>query len=192
MEEEWKWVKGFEGVYQISNMGRLKSFKKYSEGYVLSNKNQYGDYLSVVLEDARTNKRRHTRIHVLVVETFIGIIPRGWHVHHKDGNKTNNILTNLEIVHPKEHRKKTEEQNPQIVEGLVNYNKFVKPRRIYQYDKNGNFIAQYANAKIASFYTGVCARNILQVASETPFNNVGATRKQAGGYVWKFSEVINA
>ena len=44
MEEIWKDVDGWEGIYQISNMGRLKSFKKVKNGYVLSNKNKKGDY----------------------------------------------------------------------------------------------------------------------------------------------------
>lgn len=37
MDEEWKWIKGFKGQYQISNYGRVKSFKKTEGGYILSN-----------------------------------------------------------------------------------------------------------------------------------------------------------
>lgn len=76
--EEWKWIRGFEGVYQISNYGRLKSFKKYGHGYILSNKNQKGGYLSVVLQDTIQKKKRYVRIHVLVAEAFIGRIPAGY------------------------------------------------------------------------------------------------------------------
>ena len=60
-------------------------------------------------------------------------------------------------------------------------------KRIYQYDKDGHFIAEYANSIIASFYTGVCHRNILQVANQDEYKP-GMTRKQAGGYVWKFAD----
>lgn len=183
--EEWKWIRGFEGVYQISNYGRLKSFKKYGHGYILSNKNQKGGYLSVVLQDTIQKKKRYVRIHVLVAEAFIGRIPAGYHVHHKDDNKQNNHVENLEIIHPVKHRKETEVTHPQIITGLNDYNKFSRPNRIQQYDMEGHFIAEYANAKVAEFYTGVCSRNILQVANREEYKP-GKTRKQAGGYVWMF------
>lgn len=187
MIEEWKWIKGYEGLYQISNLGRIKSFRKYDTGYILSNQNRNGWYFTINLFDER-GKRKTKRIHVLVAEAFIGNIPNGYHVHHIDGNKQNNIVTNLSIIHPKVHRKETEKESPQIITGLVNYNKFERPKHILQYTKDGRFVAEYANAKIASQYTGVCARNILQVASRTPFNANGNIRTQAGGFVWKFKE----
>lgn len=186
IKEVWKWIKGFEGLYQISNFGRLKSFRKHNDGYILSEKNQNGGYFTVNLfrgDGTRTTKR----IHVLVAENFIGNIPAGWHVHHKDGNKQNNNVSNLEIIHPKMHRKETEKQFPQIITGMNNYNKFERPARIQQFDLDGHFIAEYANAKIASVYTGVCSRNILQVANKDEYKP-GHIRKQAGGYVWKLKD----
>ena len=187
MDEEWKWIKGYEGRFQISSFGRLKSFLKYETGYILSDKNEKGWYLTHRLSDEKGIY--HTkRTHVLVAETFIGEIPKGYHVHHKDGNKQNNMVSNLEIIHPKVHRKKTEKEHPQIVTGMVNYNKFQHPRHIRQFDMEGHFIAEFANSKIAEEMTGICQRNILQVASKTPFNNKGNIRKQAGGYVWEFTD----
>lgn len=187
MEEEWKWVRDFEGIYQISNLGRLKSFKKYNSGYILSEKNEKGGYLSVVLTDSENRRKRYTRIHILVAESFIGEIPKGYHVHHIDDNKQNNAVSNLEIIHPKKHRKATEKTHPQIITGLNNYNKFQRPRRIIQFDLENHFIAEYANAEIASRLTGVCQRNILQVASGEEYKP-GKVRKQAGGFVWKLKE----
>lgn len=187
MNEEWRWVKGFEGVYQISNLGRLKSFKKYENGYILSNKNEKDGYLSIILTDRTLKKRRCTRIHVLVAEHFIGDIPKGYHVHHIDDNKQNNIVSNLEIIHPKQHRRETEKTCPQIVTGMKNYNKYQKPRHILQYDMEGHFIAEYANGEIASRLTGICQRNILQVANKEEYKP-NMTRKQAGGFVWKFKD----
>lgn len=185
MEEEWKWIKGYEGYYQISNLGRIKSFKRHKSGYILSNKNKKGGYFSVVL--IANGKRRSCRIHVLVAEAFIGEIPVGFHVHHKDDNKQNNVVTNLEIIHPKLHRIETEKTHPQIVTGMNNYNKFTKTRHIIQIDLEGNFIAEYANGEIASRLTGICHRNILQVASKEEYKP-GKTRKQAGGFYWKYAD----
>lgn len=186
MEEEWKWIKNFEGVYQISNFGRIKSFKRNIDGQILSNKNSKGWYFTVNL---RTNAMRQTkRIHVLVAEHFIGEIPLGYHVHHKDGNKQNNKVDNLEIIHPKQHNLETMKQYPDYCKGMNEYNKFQKPRHVQQYDYEGHFIAEYASAKIASELTGICARNILLVADKKPFNTNGNIRKQAGGFIWKFAD----
>lgn len=87
MDEEWKWIKSFEGQYQISNYGRVKSFKKTEGGYILSNQNATGDYLRIVLRNSVTNKKKSIAIHQLVAEHFIGDRPQGYQVHHKDGNK---------------------------------------------------------------------------------------------------------
>lgn len=81
MSEEWKWIDGYEGIYMVSDLGRLKSFRKNQEGYILSNRNQKGDYLKVNLYDRERN-RETKGIHVLVASAFIGQIPSGWHVHH--------------------------------------------------------------------------------------------------------------
>ena len=165
----------------------MKSFKKYSDGYILSERNEKGGYLSVVLYDSIQKKRRCTRIHVLVAESFIGEIPKGYHVHHIDDNKQNNVVTNLEIIHPKNHRIETHRQHPQISTGMINYNKFERHKHILQYDSDGHFIAEYANGQIASELTGICQRNILQVANGEEYKP-GKIRKQAGGYIWKLKE----
>ena len=109
-------------------------------------------------------------------------------MHHIDGDKQNNAVSNLEIVCPKDHRVETKRMHPQIVTGMVNYNRYVRPREVQQYTMDGVFIASYPNAKEAGLATGICGRNILHVASGTPYDTKGNTRKQAGGYVWKFTE----
>lgn len=188
LKEDWKWIKGYEGQYQISNYGRIKSFKKTEGGYILSNQNATGDYLRIVLKNSVTKKNKSKAIHQLVAEHFIGERPQGYHVHHKDGNKQNNIVSNLEYIHPKEHRKETQKTNPQIVTGIVNYNKYEKTRKICQYTQDGILLATYVNGEVASRMTGICQRNILQVASKEPYNKKGSVRKQAGGYVWKYAD----
>lgn len=185
-DEEWRWIDGFEGMYQVSNKGRLKSFKKVSTGRILSNTNSKGDYLSVILDSRGANYS--TRIHRLVAETFIGNIPTGYHVHHKDGNKQNNDVDNLEILSIKDHARETHEMYPHNYDGMNHYNKVIRPKRIRQYTKDGEFVAEYTNGHDASIATGVCQRNILQVANKTQYNDKGDYRKQAGGYVWRFAD----
>lgn len=186
MTEEWKWIKGYEGLYQVSDTGKIKSFHRNPNGEIRSVKHSGGWYLTLpILKDG---VKKTIRIHQVVAETFIGEIPKGYHVHHKDGNKQNNKVENLEIIHPKQHKLETIKQHPDFCKGMNEYNKYQRPRHIQQYDLEGHFIAEYANCKIASELTGVCARNILQVADKKPFNVKGSVRKQAGGYVWKFAD----
>ena len=208
MEEDWKWIKGYEGQYQISNHGRIKSFRKYKDGMIMSNINKNGWYLTVNLFNSE-NKRKTERIHRLVYETFVGKIPKGYQIHHKDGNKQNNELENLAMLTPREHALETIKQNPHCLDGMIAYNKgriiddgrkrYAKSKepksrfkygKILQYSLDGEFINSYTNAADAYRDTGVCQRNILQVANKTPFNNKGSVRKQAGGYIWRFEKEV--
>lgn len=184
--EQWKWVKGFDGLYQVSNLGNIKSFRNGRNGYLKTN-NASTDYITVTLHNG-SGRKKTSRVHVLVAESFIGDIPSGWHVHHIDGNKQNNRVDNLEIVHPKDHVAKTIKSNPKIISGMVDYKKFGQ-KHIQQFDQYGHFIAEYANAKIASELTGICQINILQVANKTEYSP-GKIRKQAGGFIWKSKEVV--
>ena len=187
-EEQWKWVDGFEGYYMISDHGRLKSFHRNHEGAIRSVKNGAWWYLTVNLRG--NGKSVTTKIHTLVAQAFIGNIPDGYEVHHKDGNKQNNNVSNLEIVTKKEHRIKTMAQNPNSCDGMNHYNRYEKTRRLRQYTQYGQFIAEYVNGTVASHYTGICQRNILQVATHAEYKP-GKTRSQAGGYVWIFSDEDN-
>ena len=176
MQEVWKDVVGFENIYQISNYGRLKSFKNNKNGYILKNNNKNGGYFSVVLE--YKNKLKHTKIHRLVAETFIPNPNNYKIINHKDGNKQNNNVENLEWTTQKqnfEHAKKI---------GLWSYNKPYKSLKVRQYNLNGDFIEEFESCESASRKTGVCSRNILRVANKEPYNKKGKVRKQAGGFVW--------
>lgn len=181
--ETWKDIKGFEGIYQISNMGRLKSFKSDPSGRILSLKNRKGDYLSIVL--CYGTKRRYTRIHRLVAEAFVPNPHNKPEVNHIDGNKQNNRADNLEWVTRTENHRHAIKMNPNILWGIVKYNRFTRPKTIQQFSLDGNFVAEYPNAAEASRVTGICQRNILQVANRDEYRP-GKTRSQAGGFIWRF------
>lgn len=206
-KENWKWIKGYEGLYSISDIGSVVSFWKSKRGRRLSISNKNGWYLSF---RACNSKREFNtiRIHVAVAEAFIGDIPSGYHVHHKDGNKQNNRADNLEIISPKEHHAETIRQNPHILDGMISYNKgrftgkykrYEKNKKsksrfpkgkILQYTLDGKLVGKYCNSMDAHKETGVCQRNILQVANREPYNEKGNIRKQAGGYIWRFEKEV--
>ena len=187
--ERWKTIPGFKGIYHISDRGRLKSFKECSNGKVLKLTNSKGDYFAITLQSK--GKVRHTRIHRLVAEAFIPNPLNLPEVNHIDGNKQNNRVDNLEWCTPRQNANHAIKTNPGIVAKMNLYNQYIRPKPIIQFDKNGNRICWFISATDASKSTGVCARNILQVANRTPYNDKGHVRKSAGGYVWRFeSEVI--
>jgi hypothetical protein len=181
--EEWKDVKGWEGIYQVSNYGRLKSFKRNPMGHILSNKNKTGEYLSVIL--VIEGRMQSTRMHRLVAEAFVPNPHGRPEVNHKDRNKQNNHWFNLEWVNRRENNLHSISINPGQLSGMHAYNKLIRPRPISQHTIEGKMIGIYPNAVEASRATGVCARNIIQVAAKTEYRP-GMTRKQAGGYVWRY------
>lgn len=184
--EIWKEIKGFENIYAISNFGRLAS--------TLSGKwklrkltNSKKDYFRVNL--IYNGKNKTILIHRIVAEHFLVRNDGCNEVHHKDGNKQNNKVSNLEWIDKKTHAKKHYEKNKKMCEAMNNYNKYIKPKIIHQFNKNGEYIQSFPNAADASRKTGVCQRNILQVASGDEYKP-GRKRFSAGGYVWSFERNI--
>lgn len=90
-DEEWRDVKGYEGLYQVSNWGRVKSFCK-SEKILVSF--SLGNYLGVKLRKNGNNKT--CTVHRLVASAFIPNSKGFSQVNHKDENKQNNDVNNLE------------------------------------------------------------------------------------------------
>ncbi|WP_417444605.1 NUMOD4 motif-containing HNH endonuclease [Joostella sp.] len=181
--EVWKPIKGFEGVYAISSKGRVKSFKKDPKGYILSNKNSKGWYLNIVLKTR--NKYKSIKIHRLVAKHFIPNKDNKPFVNHKNGIKTDNRVENLEWCTPSENVKHAVKIKPSMLSGLKKYNQEIKPKKIVQKSLKNKMINVFKNSTEAAKKTGVCARNILQVANKKEYKE-GRTRSQAGGYKWEF------
>jgi len=94
MKEIWKDIKGYEGLYQVSNFGRVKSLKFKPK--VLKNVTNYGYYPTIYL--FKNNQMKMFKIHRLVAKIFIDNPNNFPCVNHKDGQKTHNNVTNLEWV----------------------------------------------------------------------------------------------
>lgn len=94
MEQEiWKSIKGYEGLYEVSNLGRIKSLWYGREKILKPYKNKDG-YLQVIL--SKNGKVKNFRVHRLVAEAFIPN-PMGLpEINHLDENKANNVINNIE------------------------------------------------------------------------------------------------
>ena len=130
MEEEWKDVKGFEGLYQISNYGRIKSLRfnkvRLMKPFIKS-------YYMVEL--CVNSVRKTFMVHRLVAEAFIPNPENKPQVNHIDGNKLNPRVDNLEWCTPSENLKHAYRT------GLA------KPRPTFQNQPNQKAIIDIINNK---------------------------------------------
>lgn len=97
MQEIWKDIPGYEGLYQASNLGRIRSlhFRGGKNQKILTPYNVLG-YLRIRI--FKDKKQKSIGVHRLIALTFILNPENKPEVNHIDGNKTNNIVENLEWV----------------------------------------------------------------------------------------------
>lgn len=163
-------IKGYEGLYQVSNYGRVRSLvdcNAQTRELILKARMNRCGYLAITLH--KNAKMKTYSIHRLVAEAFIPN-PDGLPcVNHIDEDKTNNRADNLEWCTAKYNcnygtRNKRGTQK--------------RSKRIYQYTKDGAFIQSYNSLKEAQKQTGTKGGAISRAS-----HNI---RKSAGGYIWSF------
>ena len=148
MKEIWKDIPNYEGHYQVSNLGNVKSIRFNREK--LLSPSIYKGYLSVVLYK---NKIRTTkRIHQLVAMAFLNHIPCGLYlvVNHINLNNSDNRLVNLEVISARKNTNKKHLKSSSIYTG-VSYSKSGKKwRSIIGIKKARIFLGDYKDEKKAS------------------------------------------
>jgi hypothetical protein len=181
MEEIWKDVIGYEGFYQVSNLGNIKSVNRiiYNKGSNCHNKLK-----SRLLKSCKCNNGyfvvnlsgKTKYVHRIVCESFIKIIKSGLTVNHKDGDKSNNNINNLEIVTYSEnhiHAFKVLKRNPTCL-GKFGIN-HICSKPVIQISLNGIIIKKYENARQAIGFN---------------YKHISACclgkQKIHKGYLWKF------
>lgn len=149
--EIWKPVVGFEGLYEISNLGRVMSCRKMygSVGpmgpQICKDKKCKSGYQRIVLY--KENKRYDARIHKLVCVAFIPNTENKRTINHKNGIKTDNRLSNLEWA--------TDKENLQHAYDVLKRKSHWKGRRclpvsVVKLDVNFNLIKEYVSISEAS------------------------------------------
>jgi hypothetical protein len=102
--EVWKDIPTYEGHYQASNMGRIKSLDRYTIDKNGNKHTTIGGIMKPVPDKQtghlrvgiwKNSQRRTLYVHRLIMETFVGECPNGMEVCHNDGNSSNNHLDNL-------------------------------------------------------------------------------------------------
>ncbi len=110
--ERWKDIPGYETIYKASDLGRIKSLDRISNNRYGAIKIKSKILVSVigsskyyVLGLSKDKKRKTFMVHRIIANSFIEKIPNKPYVNHKDGNKENNLLTNLEWCTSGENQK---------------------------------------------------------------------------------------
>lgn len=185
--EEWRNISGYEGRYAVSSLGRIACKGKGTWKIIKTTVDKKG-YENVSLYS--NGKNKSFRVHRIVANEFIPMIEGKNEIHHCDENKLNNKVTNLIRVNRKEHMKAHYAYGSSLYNSLSKRNKLRCSKKVYQFYNDGEYIRCFDSAKEASDATGVCQRNILQVANmEAGKNN--RRRYTAGGYIWSFERHID-
>ena len=186
MQEIWKDIKGYEGLYQVSNLGRVKSIlcwcgngktKIWKEKEkILSNCVDNNGYIRVVL--FKECKGKNVRVHRLVAEAFIPNLEDKRVVNHINGIKTDNRVENLEWCTYGENAKHAWNNGLNSVsQNVIDSAKKRFSKKVNQYTKEGVFVKQW--------------ESITEARKTLEIEHIGdcclGKNKSAGGYVWKYA-----
>lgn len=176
MDEVWKDIHSYDGLYKVSNLGRVKSFHYGKENILTPCIDRCG-YLSAGL--SINGKMKKYTVHRLVCLAFLDNPQNKLEINHKNGIKTDNRLENLEYCTASENRKHAYDNNLMIGARTGKFgsdNPSSKP--VCRYSKTGEYIDEFSGASEAARITGLhrghisdCCRGYL---------------KSSGGYIWKY------
>jgi hypothetical protein len=181
MEEVWKDIKGYEGLFQVSNIGRVKrvphEMRTPTTTFICKEKIippvlSKGGYFRVSL--SKNGYSKHYFVHRLVMKAFVGdsILT----VNHRNEIKTDNRLENLEYMSLSDNVRYGSGTKRSAEARLVSEK--VRRTIVYQYTLDGDFITKY--------------KSITQAKKENNFKKENITlccqhkRNQSNGYIWRY------
>ena len=165
--ETWKAIAGYEGIYEVSDLGRVRSLKYGKEKILKPGKNQ-GGYLHVVL--CKDGQSKTITVHRLVADAFVPNPNNLETINHKDEVKTNNTVTNLEWMSQKDNLNYGT-RNKRVGEALS--------KQVQMFDKStGELLATFPSLAEAERVTEINQGNISSCCN--------GKYKSAGGYKWRY------
>ena len=170
ISEIWVDLAGYEGLYSVSNLGRIASHH-WNKRRILRPRTNNRGYSLVNL--SKNGRLKTFKVHVLVAKHFLPNPCGLTEINHKDEDKSNNRCDNLEWC--------TRSYN-------VNYGTRIAKQRsavikaVIQYDKNGEIIASYDSITNASRAVGLSVQHIAACCKRKyPY---------AGGFIWRYTTEV--
>lgn len=176
MKEIWRHIKGYNGLYMVSNFGRVKTLHTndsypHNKDGILQNNISSNGYCMVAL--CKKGKVKRVLVHRLVAEAFIPN-PKGLPViNHKDENKLNNKVYNLEWVSQKQNL-----LHSNVLKKMKSAAIKKQQKPVLMYDRNGKFVREFESATIAAQAIG----SYQQLVSLCCYGK----QKYTKGYSFKF------
>ena len=160
--ETWKKIAGYEGMYEVSDQGRIKSLNYNHSGTekILKSGKKRDGYLLVCLY--KDGQRKFLLVHRLVAESFIPNPNNLETVNHKDEVKTNNAASNIEWMTRADNKRYSANKAVQMID-----------------KQTGELLATFPSTNEADRVTGIHQGNISECCR--------GKRKSAGGYIWRYS-----
>lgn len=183
VDEEWREISGYEGLYEVSNMGRVRSLrfrngqtnKKREEPLTMAQGEVRG-YSYVILADNNHIARNH-RVHRLVAQAFLPNPNNYPEVNHKNEIRNDNRAENLEWC--------TRSYNQSYGNWYANNMKRIKNqmKKVGKFDADGNLIDFYESINEAARINNVSAGSICNVCKGS------RKRNRVGGFFWKYIDL---
>lgn len=175
MVETWKYIKGYEGLYQVSSLGNVRSVERYAktkhgsrfvQGKELTKTEDRDGYLRVCL--SKNNVKRTYTVHRLVANAFLQNPMNYPSINHIDENKKNNVYTNLEFC-------------------SIRYNNTFNNGQYRRAEKRKRAIKQMLNGTVMAIWdSSANASKELHISRGNIVGCLKGYRKSAGGYCWEY------
>lgn len=182
MIEKWEPIQGYESLYEVSNLGNVKSLSKVRgccNGGEKILKQQYAKSGYMIVGLCKNGKMKSFNVHKLVAKAFIPNFNNKPQINHIDGNKCNNKVDNLEWCTVSENVKHAYDNN--LKKGAwvgQKDGKHPNSRKVAQYNKEMILIKIWDSMSEAHRETGVFVDSISKCCKKI--------YKTAGGYIWEY------
>ena len=183
MNDEWKHVVGYEGRYKVSSSGIIISIQRtvsngpttsrVVDGCTLSQQNNGKGYYTVNL--SKNGRAKKEYVHRIVAKAFLDNPNSYKEVNHKDENKQNNSVSNLEWC-TSSYNKRYGSFIERIITSRNKSKKGGYEKPVYKYDRNGSLLDEYKSIADASRKTGISEENIRSA--------IKGKSKSAHGFQW--------
>jgi len=182
VSEIWKDIVGYEGKYQISSLGNIRSLRYNGGNHIrnlVPNDNGHG-YLSIALCDGE-GKRKLFYIHRLVADAFLDNTDNLPQVNHLDHDRKNNSVDNLEWCSVRDNLLYGTTHSRSVETLRATY---PSRKAVAQYDSLGNLVEIYGSAREAARKTGLNSSSISRCCNNK--------MKTTGGYGFAFYSSVMA